>query len=186
VTTSTAFIAAKHGVGCSVTTAAFALSRPGRTLLVDMSDDSDMPAILGVYSSPEGITINDRLDLLIDPDFELPVTAPYDHVVIDGGVDSRPEADRSFLVTTACYLALNRAIRQCLDVDGAVLIAEHGRALLDRDIEAALGVTVVATVNRDAAIARCVDAGLLASRVPRLFTSLDQLPIVHTIREDTA
>jgi hypothetical protein len=53
---------------------------------------------------------------------------------------------------------------------GVVLVDEPGRSLGQRDIEHALGVPVEAVVSLDPAVARAVDAGLLASRVPRMVT----------------
>ena len=50
---------------------------------------------------------------------------------------------------------------------GVVLVAEAGRAITAPDVEDALGVPVVAEVLVTDAIARAVDAGLLASRLPR-------------------
>jgi hypothetical protein len=49
---------------------------------------------------------------------------------------------------------------------GVVVVDEPGRALSERDIEAALGAPIVASVSLDPAIARAVDSGLLAARLP--------------------
>jgi hypothetical protein len=46
------------------------------------------------------------------------------------------------------------------------LVEESGRALGETDIEDVLGVPIVASIALDAAIARAVDSGLLASRLP--------------------
>lgn len=72
----------------------------------------------------------------------------------------------SLLVIRPCYLALRRAVHAPRPT-GVVLIREEGRALGVVDVEAALGVSVVAEVAFDPAIARAVDAGLLNSRLPR-------------------
>ena len=58
---------------------------------------------------------------------------------------------------------------------GVVLVDEPGRALRARDIEASLGVPVVATVLLDPAIARAVDAGLLLARLPTGFRNAVRL-----------
>jgi MinD-like ATPase involved in chromosome partitioning or flagellar assembly len=76
-------------------------------------------------------------------------------------------AERSVLVIRPCFLALRRAVASALRPTEAILVAEPGRALTRRDLEAALGVPVVAVVEVDPAVARAVDAGLLASRLPR-------------------
>ena len=76
-------------------------------------------------------------------------------------------ADRSLLVLRPCYLALRRAVSFEVRPTGVVLVAEAGRAITAPDVEDALGVPVVAEVLVTDAIARAVDAGLLASRLPR-------------------
>jgi hypothetical protein len=77
-------------------------------------------------------------------------------------------ADRSLLVLRPCFLALRRAIAAPMRPSGVVLVAEPERALCRRDVEDVLGVPVVAEVPHDPRIARAVDAGLLASRLPRV------------------
>ena len=77
----------------------------------------------------------------------------------------------ALLVTRACYLALRRAVATPWRPDGVVLVAEPGRALHGPDIERAVGVPVVATISHDPAVARAVDAGLLAARLPRMLAA---------------
>jgi hypothetical protein len=50
------------------------------------------------------------------------------------------------------------------------LVDEPGRGLGQRDVEHALGVPVEAIVSLDPSVSRAVDAGLLASRLPRVMT----------------
>ncbi len=76
-------------------------------------------------------------------------------------------ATTSLLVIRPCYLALRRAVAMPLRPSAVVLVADPGRALDRSDIEAVLGVPVVAEVSIDPAVARAVDAGLMASRLPR-------------------
>jgi MinD-like ATPase involved in chromosome partitioning or flagellar assembly len=76
-------------------------------------------------------------------------------------------ADVSLLVLRPCYLALRRALAAPIRPSAVVLIDEPGRALTRRDIEDVLGVPVRAEIEFDPSIARAVDAGLLAGRVPR-------------------
>lgn len=76
-------------------------------------------------------------------------------------------ADRSVLVTRPCFLALRRAVGARLRPSEVVLIGEPGRALRAGDIATTLGVPVSAEIALDPAIARAVDAGLLARRLPR-------------------
>ena len=77
-------------------------------------------------------------------------------------------ATHSWLVTRACYLALRRAVVAPITPSGVVLVRESGRSLRAGDIEDILQVPVVAQVAYEASIARAVDAGLLAGRLPRV------------------
>ena len=92
-------------------------------------------------------------------------------VVVDAGTGAPPaaltdSADQSILVVRPCYLALRRATELTSRVTGIVLVDEPGRALGRRDVESVTGVKVIAEVPVDPAIARAVDAGLLACRLP--------------------
>ena len=91
-------------------------------------------------------------------------------VVIDAGRTPPPElvevASRSLLVIRPCYLGLHRATSSAAQPTGVILVREPGRALSRSDVVRALGVDVVAEVPFDSAIARAVDAGLLAARLP--------------------
>jgi Mrp family chromosome partitioning ATPase len=94
-------------------------------------------------------------------------------VVIDAGTGSPHPAlvgiaDQTLLVTRPCYLSLRRAVGQAIRPSGVILVDEPGHALTARDVERAIGAPVVSTVSFDPAIARAVDAGLLASRLPRV------------------
>ena len=95
-----------------------------------------------------------------------------DQVVVDAGMGAPPDelvrgAEHSLLVTRPCYLALRHAVGLDLRPTGIVVLHEPGRALQAIDIERALGAPVVAELPFDPAVARSVDAGLLASRLPR-------------------
>jgi len=83
-------------------------------------------------------------------------------------------ATHSLLVIRPCYLALRRAVAHDARTTGIVLVGEPGRALTARDVEHALGAPVVAELQYDPAVARAVDAGLLATRLPRT--------LVHQLR----
>lgn len=76
-------------------------------------------------------------------------------------------ADRSILVTRACYLAVRRQQVLGLAPTEVALVREPQRALGADDVAAAIGVPVRTTVPIDPAISRAVDAGLLRSRLPR-------------------
>ena len=75
-------------------------------------------------------------------------------------------ADASLLVIRPCYLALLRAVVAPRPT-GVVLLREDGRSLGVADVEAALGVNVVAQVAVDPAVAHAADSGLLNTRLPR-------------------
>ena len=96
-------------------------------------------------------------------------------VTVDVGTRLPPEplgsrADRSLLVTRPCYLSLRRAVRSQVRPTGVILVDEPGRGLGPRDIEHALGAPVEGVVSLDPNVSRAVDAGLLASRLPRVMT----------------
>ena len=76
-------------------------------------------------------------------------------------------ADRSVLVTRACYLGLRRLSRQDRRPSEVALVVEPGRALDRHDVEAVVGAPVTMRIPVDPAVARAVDAGLLARRTPR-------------------
>lgn len=92
-------------------------------------------------------------------------------VIVDAG--TRParrllEADGCslLLVTRPCYLSVTKAATFGIRPSGIVLVDEPGRSLRGADIEMSLGAPIVATVPVDPAVARAVDSGLLASRLP--------------------
>lgn len=101
-------------------------------------------------------------------------------VVVDVGTRAQSllallsASERTVLVTRACYLAL-RAAADHPGPDDVVLVAEPGRALRARDVGATLGVEVGPVLKWDPAVARAVDAGLLASRLPRTLRTLEVL-----------
>jgi hypothetical protein len=67
-------------------------------------------------------------------------------------------------------LSLRRAAQLSVSPTGIVLINEPERALGKHDVEAVIGAPVVSEIIFDAAIARAVDAGLLASRIPTIMS----------------
>ena len=73
----------------------------------------------------------------------------------------------SLLVLRPCYLALRRAVTAAIRPSAVVLVSEPGRALGRSDVEHVLGVPVRAEITVDPAVSRAVDAGLLATRLPR-------------------
>lgn len=128
------------------------------------------------------VTINDRLTLLprgtrrsvpTTDRLALIAAATSDRTcVVDAGsgaahvAEARAHARRSILVIRPCYLALRRAAALADRPDAIVLLVEEGRALGARDVEAVVGAPVAASLSVQPSIARLVDAGLLAGRVP--------------------
>ena len=92
-----------------------------------------------------------------------------DPVVLDAGgrlsVDL-PAGAEEIAVIRACYLGVRRLVDEGRGDSRVVLIEEPGRALSHRDVASAVG-RVDAALPWDPAVARVVDAGLLATRVPR-------------------
>ena len=77
-------------------------------------------------------------------------------------------ADASAVVVRGCYLALRRAVHApgLARSSGVVLVDEAGRSLGAREVADVLDRRVLARVPVRAAIARAVDAGILAPRLP--------------------
>lgn len=128
------------------------------------------PALDLLPRGPGGAMEPDRLDLL-----GALLAADHRTVVVDCGTISADSpalgiaagAATSLLVIRPCYLALRRAAAAPIRPSAAVVVAEPGRALDRADVEAVLGVPVTAEVAVEPGVARAVDAGLLASRLPR-------------------
>ena len=96
--------------------------------------------------------------------------------VVDVGVLRGPDpvgrslldvATRSLLVVRPCYLALRRAVEAPARPTGVVVVDEGDRALRADDVARAVDAPVVAVVPAEPSVARAVDAGVLARRVPR-------------------
>lgn len=96
-------------------------------------------------------------------------------VVLDAGRAEHPAAraavevaGTSLVVVRGCYLALRRAVRNPLTTRaaGVVLVDEPGRVLTDHDVAEVLELPVLARFPVRAGVARAVDAGVLACRLP--------------------
>ena len=96
-------------------------------------------------------------------------------VVVDLGTNRHQRGtlltttDRSLLIVRLCYLGIRAAVAAPRP-DGVIVVEEAGRALTSVDVASVLDVPVVARVPYDPTISRAVDAGLLASRPPRLLS----------------
>jgi len=98
-----------------------------------------------------------------------------EQVFIDAGLTGRDpylnellrHSSERLLVLRCCSLTLRAIGTLDPEPTGVVLIRERGRALGPGDVENVSGAPVVAEVSLDIAVARCIDAGLVTSRVPR-------------------
>jgi len=101
---------------------------------------------------------------------EVLVASPSTQWLVDAGTTHGPlveYADHRVLVTRPCYLALRRARALTYRPTSVIVVREPGRVLGKDDVEHVVQAPVRAELDVDVAIARGVDAGLLASqRVP--------------------
>lgn len=116
-----------------------------------------------------GPVVSSRLPVLVELLHRHPRT-----VVVDCGSAPGPAgravaqaADRSILVTRACYLALRRQHRLGLAPTEVAVIREKHRALRDTDVAHSVGAPVRLSIEIDPNVARVIDAGLLTARLPR-------------------
>jgi hypothetical protein len=92
--------------------------------------------------------------------------------LVDVGTNGWPGPLRSaaqvdVLVVRPCYMAMRRVAALRCAPKAVVLLNEPGRSLRRGDVEHAARAPVVAEVDWDPCVARAVDAGLLAGRLPR-------------------
>jgi hypothetical protein len=120
--------------------------------------------------------------------------------VLDAGVPRDPAvraavaaADVNVLVLRRCYLALRGAVRDELlsTTAGYILIDDGTRAIRAHDITGVIGVPLLARVPLRESIARAVDAGLFAGKVPRDLSAamrrvLERIGFVPGIKEGLA
>ncbi len=138
----------------------------GDDVPIDALAALEVPVAERLHLLPQGeLRAMDRL-----PVFGGLITARSRCVVVDAGNECgsswAPPGHRSVLVLRTCYLAARRA--GVVDPSThLVVIDEPGRALRPSDIGAAVGVAPWVRLSSDPAVARAVDAGLLAARLPR-------------------
>jgi MinD-like ATPase involved in chromosome partitioning or flagellar assembly len=143
----------------------------GATVPADALARLEVPGAAGLAMLPRGrgSLREDRADVLaslLQADAR-PVVADCGQATDGVALALAGGATRSILVTRPCFLALRRALACPLRPSEVVLLCEPGRSLSRVDVEDCLGVPVVAEVAVDPAVARAVDAGLLAARLPR-------------------
>lgn len=102
--------------------------------------------------------------------------APEPLPVVDAGCGRPPaalidDAAASLLVVRPCFLTLRRITTLGVVPTGVIVVRAPGHPYGTRDIERIAGAPVVAEVPLDPVVARAVDAGLLASALPRTLTT---------------
>ncbi len=115
---------------------------------------------------PSGLDLADRLDVL-----GAVLAGSSRPVVVDAGSTSAANRwwvrhGQSLLILRPCYLGLRRAGRVAPGSE-VVVVDEPGRALTIADVSTATGAELRCRIPWDPAVARAVDAGILASRMPR-------------------
>jgi len=162
---------AKGGEGCTVTCARAALAHGGPVALRDLTGTGDLAAVFGVCPpDDDGPPVEAAPGVLLIGTFDL---APVGSAVFyDAGVQTAVPSGDGVLVVRNSYLSLRRAVRMTGTRAGhpngrhgaVVAVMTSGGALRGSDIMAALGVPEVTVLAVDPAIARAVDAGILAGR----------------------
>lgn len=170
------FYSAAGGQGCTTAACAFALSNQRPTLLIDTV--GDVRPVLGLTESHELTVVNDTLTVGNKPGvFNLDA---YEDTVFDHGRNPASVTDGvNILVIKHCYIAIRRALQLTVKPDMIVVLAEDNRALRDVDVEACLGVKIAAVMKYDPTVARSIDAGLLATRLPRPLIRVNDQVRVH-------
>jgi hypothetical protein len=160
----THFYGVKGGSGVTTQAVLFALGLQGKVALWDRNG-GDAFRLLGLTAPGKDGSVSATPDLLVGTWWLGPVG--FDHLVIDNGQCSPPQdSGERVLAIRADYLSLRAAANPDIAPDRAVVLAEPGCALQQRDVEAVLGVPVTWVV-RDTAIGRAVDAGLVTARFAR-------------------
>lgn len=187
------FFGAKHGVG--TTTIATLVACIDSTRLLIAHDVDDVIALLGRRGwTDDDRVVNDLSNVgyvpgaqtllafaneMLVPEAELR-TARHsigaEIAVMDWGVEI-PTFGTPIMVTDNSYVSLRRAVKITVEYQNVVLVRDPVRALMATDVEHALGRPVI-TLNRDPALMRSCDAGLLTARQPLHITRpLDALTL---------
>jgi hypothetical protein len=177
----------RGGQGTSTTAAALALLAARRTERVELvaHDIDTMAALIGVPTpaDPErGVAITEQLTLRSEPSKTAQV------VMIDAGplqgLTTHPDGLLLAVLRGPCYLSLRAAITgPAPTADGIIVVREHGRSLTERDVTDVTGIATLAETVASPAVARTIDAGVLAARVQRL---TDLAPLDHWLKKALA
>ena len=150
----------KGGGGSGTTTLAVAIAvqaaKQGKRVIVFSHNSLDCHDIAG--GQVEGVQFVDDPDTKRDADL----------IIFDGIEDQMLGRFGSLRVgvTKLCYSSLHRLMRAG-NIDAMVVLQEPGRALSIRDASNVVGAQVIAVIDSDPYVSRCIDAGLLALRMPQ-------------------
>ncbi len=181
-----AFYSVKGGSRCSTAAAAYAIVTAETGQMVALIDHgTDMPALLGMPQPASiqymPIEVSENLWLCSASYAAINNLDRFAVIVHDYGVVTEaPEADTRYLVTLPCYLSLRRGVGLNIKADAIILMTEPDRALDARDVERCYGIPVAAELPFDPMVARCIDAGLISSRLPRSLRAVVVDPVSIT------
>ena len=159
---------AKGGVGTTTIAAAVAseLSKHGPVWLDGRTTQrtSDLRAVLGM---PDALETYQALWVATWTPPREGTTRIVDNGVLDDPNDDDGPSDERWLVVHNDYVSLRHAVTQAPWATDVVATIDPSRALGLADVTAVLNRDIRWSVAWTPAVARCVDAGLLATRVPR-------------------
>ena len=185
-------LAQRHEAGARLvdmsgdTPSALGMSEPASEGIAEWLNAADHPGVealnnlmlpvtahLGVIPRGHNVIVPSQVNLDRLRDLAEAIAQSTKPTVVDAGsglaaIPIIEHATRSLLIIRPCYLALRRASLLTTKPHGIIVITEPGRALGVHDVESVVGAPVLAEIPFDPAIARAVDAGLLAGRVPTL------------------
>jgi len=185
-------LAQRHEAGARLvdmsgdTPSALGMSEPASEGIAEWLSAADHPGVealnnlmlpvtahLGVIPRGHNVIVPSQVNLDRLRDLAEAIAQSTMPTVVDAGsglaaIPIIEHATRSLLIIRPCYLALRRASLLTTKPHGIIVITEPGRALGVHDVESVVGAPVLAEIPFDPAIARAVDAGLLAGRVPPL------------------
>lgn len=173
--TKTNIYRVKGGSGATTIACALAMTATRPTVLAALNREEfdDLAACLAMPTPPDDAAqVNDTvtLRLMSWDEFHDVDDTLTDYILSSGKAMERKDDQigviENILVTRCCYLACRKAIGEPLQPDSIIVVEEPGRALTTRDVERCLSRPVITTIRWDPAVSRCVDAGLMVSRLP--------------------
>lgn len=191
------FIGAKGGVGTSsaVALCAAALAAEGRRVgVIDATKTGDLASVLddNTKTADRPICVLANLDDLIDavaggdgPTSEqgsdgLDIVL-VDHVACPSAMP--PTSSPKVLVTRNCFLAVNRGLQARFVPTGVIVMRDRHRSIQTENLEAVLSIPARSALEIpiESAIARWVDAGLVASIPAPILRALGLAEFIHTV-----